>query len=123
MKYLTLMLYVCAAWIVHATLVFIYLPYFSSTHSILFRLTHVIDIGAVMTIAFRLFFKHHGKMTRVHMLLTSLGTLAVIDLLLFKVLAPTLTSFDIWHVVAAFLTVAISAILASEPGGRIGLPT
>lgn len=111
MKYLTLALYICAAWIVHATLVFIYLPYFSSTHGILFRLTHVIEIGTVMIIAFKLFFKHHGRMNITQVLLTALSTLAVIDLLLFKVLAPTLTSFDAWHVVAAFLTVAMSAVL------------
>lgn len=111
--YFRLVLYVFLAWMVHATLVFIYLPYFTSTQGLGFRIIHFLEIGSVMTVAM-VMYKRHAQLNIQSMVITAFITLAVIDLAFFRIISPLITSFDTGHFVAAFVAVFVAVFVGSS---------
>lgn len=102
-----------AGWLVHLGTVSLYLSKFTTTHSLLFRSFHVLEIGVNMLVVFSLyFFAMNGSLSPLAALSVALVVLMVLDGILFAVSpAENRQLFDHWHVVAAYSVVSIVIIL------------
>ncbi|MDQ3065461.1 MAG: hypothetical protein M3Q36_04310 [bacterium] len=113
MNFITAIPLTVAAWLVHASLVGIYMRFFSSTHQLPFRIVHATEIFTVFAISVFIGLHFLGmKTSRPILIASTIITLFVIDVLFFVVFKAQQGRFDAWHFIAANIMVIAAVSLA-----------
>jgi hypothetical protein len=108
MNILTLIIYTLLAWLVHVGLYSVYSRWFSSTKSVLFRLAHSLEVGITVAVMLSFYSQNISMPT---ILATILGTLLVVDGVLYASIKNIRQKFDALHFIAAYTVVALTVII------------
>lgn len=115
MDVLTLVIFTLVAWLVHLFLVGRYLRYFPNTKSREFRVVHVAEIGLVIMAMLALYFHaFDSDLSRAATAVVVLGTLVIVDILLFSASKRARRQFDWGHFAAAYGIIILLTLIYSE---------
>lgn len=98
------------AWLFHLALASAYMRLFTSAKTAAFRITHSIEISILISVLLIVCNFHLSVFTT---LATVLGTLAILDLILFNSSKSLRKKFDALHFVIAYSVITLVVILSN----------